>query len=257
VPTPTELIVPDLSQPDAGWEREPAALLDSALAYGRAALRVFPCRSSDKRPLVRWSVHATSDASRITRLFAPHSNAVIGLCTGSGLVVVDDDRGVAEPDPSMAATLTARTRSRGYHHYFRTDARVPCSVGRVAPGVDVRGDGGYVIAPPSPGWEWINDAPMLELPPAILARAQQVTASSTLKRRGPFVEQARVSEGGRNDYMARYVGWLLRQDDEAGDIEALALQHNADVCVPPLPEDEVRRVVRSISRTHGRREASR
>ena len=45
-------------------------------------------------------------------------------------------------------TLTVRT-ARGYHVYFTCGREVPCSTGRLAPGADVRGDGGYVVAAPS------------------------------------------------------------------------------------------------------------
>lgn len=225
-------------------------LLEAALGYAAQGLRVHPCRPADKKPYTRWSRTATTIEADVRKLWYAWPDALIAVCTGDGLVVVDDDRGLAEPDPAMATTLTCRTRSRGWHHWFRTSNPIGCAVG-VIPGLDIRGNGGYVIAPPSEGWEWFNDAPMLPLPAEIVAVWKD---RERLSRFGPGFKMAeRVAEGGRNSYMAQFVGYAIRMGfDTLDELLPLALEHNAEVCVPPLDDAEVRRTTRSILTRHER-----
>ena len=104
---------------------------------------------------------ATRDVEQIGRWWTEHPDAQIGLATGatSGFVVVDLD--VVEligevdglewaRDVNLPDTLTATTPSGGEHRYYAAPGEpVPTSAGQVAPHVDIRGDGGYVILPPS------------------------------------------------------------------------------------------------------------
>jgi hypothetical protein len=236
---------------------------DAAIALGRAGYRVHPCNPENKRPLTRWSTEATTTEAEIARWWARWPDALIGLCTGDGLVVIDDDRGGEQPEPELAVTRTAKTRSRGWHHYFTADrADIGNRVGLI-PGLDVRGEGGYVIAPPSPGWEWLDaGAPLTPLPSWVVTI---MTVDRGVRGRfgagfTPRAPANPVAEGGRNDYIARFTGWYLRSLEASGeptpDYAALAgavLGHNARVCLPPLPEDEVGACVRSIYARHTRR----
>jgi hypothetical protein len=116
----------------------------------------------------------------------PTANVAVRTGAASGLVVLDIDpdhggsrsltelqrlRGVLPP------SLAVRTGSGGRHYWFaHPGGRVPNSAGRIAPGIDVRGDGGYVIAPPSlhhtgPAYQWATRAPLAPLPGWILGPA--------------------------------------------------------------------------------------
>lgn len=228
-------------------------MLEAALSYAAQGRRVHPCRPSDKTPYLKWGTAASSDLHVVRAWFENiYPLALIGLCTGDGLVVVDvDPRHGGEFDPELATTLTAQTPGGGWHHYFYSDEPIGCRVG-LLPGIDVRGAGGYVIAVGSPGYKWFNDNKVLVLPPAICAAMRGGNRSPD--KYGPSFEPAdSVAEGGRNDYMARFVGWSIRafESDEA-EVIALALEHNEQVCVPPLPEAEVIRTARSIIRRHER-----
>lgn len=103
---------------------------------------IFPVR--DKRPLIRWK----EGACRTWESWP--EGADVGLPTGArnGIVVIDDDRekvGLPAWVPPCD-TYNVRTRSGGRHWYFRHPGRpVSNSAGRIAPHVDVRGDGGYVV----------------------------------------------------------------------------------------------------------------
>lgn len=230
-------------------------MVEAALTYAQAGLRVHPCRPADKRPLTRWGTAATTDPDAIAAFWKRWPDALIAVCTGSGspgsgLVVVDiDPRNGGEYDPELARTLTATTRSGGWHHWFYS----PLALGNrvnVTPGVDVRADGGYVIAPPSPGWAWVDpDQAILPLAGAFVAWQEDAGVSGRF--RPGFEPAERVAEGGRNDYIARFAGWAIRQG-WVDEVVELSLEHNAQVCVPPLDEAEVRRTARSILARHRR-----
>jgi hypothetical protein len=229
----------------------------AALEYARQGTAVFPCRPDSKAPL---TAHGFKDATTSQPLvrywWRKWPEALIGLPTGHGLVVVDvDPRSGGTLDPGWPDTLTARTRSGGRHLYYASRETVPCSVGRLARGVDIRGEGGYVILPPSPGWEWLDpEAAVAELPDWMRSATNRASGG----RGDRFEPATRVGEGARNSYMASYVGWLLRTTDDIGDGELaeLAHAHNETVCWPPLPASEVDGVIRSIQRTHAHRSAA-
>lgn len=139
------------------------ANLNTALAWADAGFPVFPCRP-DKRPLVKgWQNRATTDAATIRRWWRKHPDAMPGLPMGSrsGLAVLDLDRknskdGVAALramglDPATLSPLTAETPSGGLHAYFRWPEGMGNSAAGLPPGCDVRGEGGFVIAPGSIG----------------------------------------------------------------------------------------------------------
>ena len=70
----------------------------------------------------------------------------------------------------LPQTWTVRTASGGLHLYFRwPEQPIRNSASKIAPGIDVRGDGGYVIVPPSPGYEVVNDAEVADVPDWLLS----------------------------------------------------------------------------------------
>lgn len=156
------------------------SLLEHALTYAGRGWPVLPCAPRGKRPLIRGGVHsATTDPETIRRWWSRWPEANIGLACGavSGLVVidVDGDQGAASLEAlehshgPLPATLTART-GRGAHHVYRLPAGavIGCSTGRLGEGIDIRGDGGYVIAAPSvhpSGTVYRWDDPALEVAP--------------------------------------------------------------------------------------------
>lgn len=135
-------------------------VVDYALLYASRGWRVFPLKPRGKTPLVKGGFKAaTVDPNQIRAWWQQWPTANIGIATGraSGLLVFDIDGkpGLDElakltrlhgPIPSTPVVVT----SRGWHIYLalpQGDAgRIPCSSGD---GLDVRGDGGYVVAPPS------------------------------------------------------------------------------------------------------------
>lgn len=148
-------------------------LLAAALAYAAKGIPVFPCKS-DKAPRVKGGHKAaTADADQIRRWWTKWPDASIGIPTGkaSGIVVLDldykpekDKNGLKEVSNwESRSNVIARTQSGGAHLYFFAGGAPRTSVDELAVGVDTRGDGAYVIAPPSKGYEWVAGRELGEL----------------------------------------------------------------------------------------------
>ena len=136
-------------------------LISWCLAYAANGYPVFPVNQS-KRPLVKWKEGATTDAETIKAWWTRWPTAMIGIPTGkpSGLVVLDfdikEDANGFESWEALGQSLPqnvieVKTPSGGSHFYFQYDPARPDrnSGGKVGSGIDVRGDGGYVVVPPS------------------------------------------------------------------------------------------------------------
>lgn len=145
-------------------------------AAARLGLPVFPC-GANKRPVVETGFKAaTSDAAEIAALFARPGAELIGMPTGrpSGLVAIDIDIRPGHTgmdwlnanEYALPETRTHKTRSGGLHLLFRIPEGVEIrnSASRIAPGVDVRGEGGYIILPPSPGYAVADESEPAEMP---------------------------------------------------------------------------------------------
>jgi hypothetical protein len=151
-----------------------APFLGAALTYARSGLRVFPLEAGGKKPALRGGFHAaTTNPETIKRLWRI-SDRNIGIPTGqiSGIWVLDIDHNdhggagslhVLEAEHGrLPGTRTVLTPRGGRHLWFRYTEPIPTTAGKIAPHVDTRGDGGYVVAPPSIGvngraYEWVGD----------------------------------------------------------------------------------------------------
>ena len=147
--------------------------LQTALELAELGNAVFPLLPCGKTPLTqRGFKDATLDPTIISKWWTQWPDANIGLATGkiSGCVVLDIDGADGESSLQtlkrelgpLAATCMART-GKGIHLYFRypDGKEIRCRT-NIAPGIDVRADDGYVVAPPSvhpngPSYEWIGD----------------------------------------------------------------------------------------------------
>lgn len=130
----------------------PDELLLAALRYAEMGYRVFPCIPGTKHPITQHGFHdASTDPAQIERWWSRHPRANVGVAA-KGMLVIDID-GADNPwpgDPDRAADLAgagavALTPRGGRHYLFRRPAGKSwkCSTSRLAPGVDVRTDGGY------------------------------------------------------------------------------------------------------------------
>ena len=135
-----------------------------ALRLGEAGFSIFPCSPKKKPALVGWQTLSTTNPEEIAKLWKGRPNALPGIdCAKSGLVVLDGDRhsgpdgadGVAELEYLLEEHAVdhclhpgVRTPRDGKHFYFRQNgAELTNSPGDLPDGIDIRGKGGYIIAP--------------------------------------------------------------------------------------------------------------
>ena len=143
-------------------------VLEYALRYAEnAGWKIHPCKA-DKRPYLKaWQEKATADPEQIKEWWSKWPNALIGCATGpdSGIWVLDADlptgpEHVAKME--LPATLRQQTGSGGLQLFFSWNGHnIRNSSRKIAPDCDVRGDGGYVILPPSPHpsggqYQWLD-----------------------------------------------------------------------------------------------------
>lgn len=222
---------------------------------------------------------ATLDPRVAAAWWAQWPSANVGVATGagSGLVVIDldvkaatDDRpaldGVRElvrleaENGALPDTLRSRTGRGGLHLFFSYPQgveRIKSSAGEVAPGIDVRADGGYVVVPPSNHesgnvYRWLNPdvRQLAELPPWLLER---VSARRTPPRKVDSGAAAAPStrdlpEGKRNAGLTATAGRMRRQGLPVEAIAAALRVENQQRCKPPLADEEVERIAASVGR---------
>jgi len=132
--------------------------MNFALKYAADGFAVFPCKPGDKQPLGSLApngcLDATTDANTIKEWWTKCPNANIGMATGdkSGLAVVDLDgqEGIASGSRLRLSSNICALTGNGKQLFYRdSEGKLKNSVKRLAPGMDTRGVGGYVIVPPS------------------------------------------------------------------------------------------------------------
>jgi hypothetical protein len=227
-------------------------------------LRLFPVQSHGKVPLVgEWQKKATTDRETLSAWFHQCPGCNWGLATGpeSRVFVVDvdgEDGATAilelsrQHDNRWIETLSVKT-ARGRHLYFQYPEGVAIrnSASKLARGLDVRGEGGYVIVPPSMhenghGYEWLRDGTAIA--PAPVWLVEMLTAPAQRNSPTPAVGCDIIPEGQRNVTLTSLAGAMRRPGMTPGAIEAALLAENANRCRPPLPDAEVLNIVRSVSR---------
>jgi hypothetical protein len=249
-------------------------LRDAALRYAELGYRVFPCAPGDSRPLTDHGfLDATTEVEQIERWWEQHPTANVAIAA-AGLLVVDLDpvEGNAanswlkdDPDKQLdlAAAPTALTPRGGRHHVFRKPAGKGwrCTASRLAPKVDTRTDGGYIVVPPSrrrdgayswvPGLELDGPPDRLPEPPAWLvalldALVQETSTLAHVAAGG--AEANKILDGQRNATLARLAGAMRRVGMTRLEILAALRQVNDDRCLPPLGMAEVEQIASSIAR---------
>jgi hypothetical protein len=265
--------------------------LEAALDHARRGRKVFPCHSPKmingqcgcdcakglscpspgKHPRTPRGVKdASAEDAAIRGWWTQWPDANIGLATGtsSGVAVLDvdprhgGDVSLAELQldvGSIENTETVSTGGGGLHLYFSVPSGgIGNSAGKLGTGLDVRGDGGYVIAPPGThvsGGTYAFEAgkgpgeiALAPFPGPLLQRLSASASASLTSGAQEGGDSAPVMEGGRNDFLASIAGTMVKRGISLQAIEAALLAENCARCLPPLSDGEVRRIVASISR---------
>lgn len=234
---------------------------DHALAYLDLGWSIIPVTPGRKKPNVLWTEYQTRPPSRdeVLRWWARWPDANVGIVTGrvSGLVVIDVDvqhGGSVESAYAEAETkMIVRSASGGYHLYYAYPEGVESVGNRVGlkPGIDLRGDGGFVVAPPSVAgggeYSWVSRGEPAPFPQHWLKQLDPADVSNHEPQADWVTEMlAGVGEGGRNDAAARLAGYLYGKNlplDILSSMMTLWNQRNS----PPLPAEELQRTIVSIS----------
>ena len=239
----------------------------AALAYAtQFGWPVFPCAAEGKQPLTdRGFKDASKDPAIIKQWWTAWPDANIGIPTGtiSRFDVLDIDPRHGGEDSleqlrkkhgHLPETIEALTGGGGRHIFFHHNPGLRNSVGEL-PGVDVRGEGGYVIVSPSmhesgKAYEWeLSSRPgeveLGEWPPWLLAQFDAAKDGTWQ----PAAElPSGIVEGQRNEVLASLAGTMRRRGMTSREIGISLQEVNRSRCLPPLTTKEVDKIAASISR---------
>jgi len=249
--------------------------LAAALWYVRQGYSVIPLQPRRKKPLIEWRQYQEERAmaEQVKAWWQKWPNANVGIVTGevSGVIVLDVDGPEGEATLRkeklhIPATVIAKTGGGGWHYLFKHPG-FPChnfagKTGKtILPHVDFRGDGGYIVAPPSLHesgncYEWAispREAALADPPEWLFALIRRQAGFSSGGRVTPEDWRREIPEGERNTTLARLAGSLLSKGNIPVEQVILMVQAvNVANCKPPLERKEVEGIVKSIAQTHER-----
>lgn len=226
------------------------------------------CTCIGKHPRIRDFQHgATTDGRQIETWWAGWPEANIGILAGKegGMVVIDVDGPEGENTlrqlerllGNLPSTLEAST-GKGRHLYFVVDGETEIrnSAGALGVGLDVRGEGGYVVGPGSVHengriYEWIEeDESLAELPRKwvdfILGRQHNAKGTEGKGEQNEMAaENGSIGEGRRNSDLHSFASSLVHKGMPKKAVLQSVMALNESSCSPPLGEKEVRNIVES------------
>lgn len=244
------------------------SMYDAAIEYAKKGFAVFPLKYRDKVPLTRNGCKdATTDAAQIKAWWQKYPNANIGLATGSvsqNVFVIDldidEDRGIdgyhsledwQREHGDFPETWTAITGRGGYHLYYRGNGKIKNRAG-IIDGVDIRGNGGYVVAPPSihkngNRYEWEYSPDEFEIAKAD-NNVEYFLSHDDQKHGTAFTMPNIVAAGQRNQMLFRFACMMQAKGASDQSVFAATMAENESSCSPPLTEQEVRIIVSSATK---------
>jgi Bifunctional DNA primase/polymerase, N-terminal len=226
---------------------------------------VFPVREDKKPTISRWPEQATDKPAHIEYLWRTRPGPLIGITTGaqSNISVLDLDAKHPEArdwwlanHKRLLPTRAYRTRSGGIHLYFRHRNGVVNSASKIAPGVDTRGTGGYVVSWSAAGLECLDHTRAQPLPDwlfealtvAATGRPPPKTIHSLPNKQysGIVHTLALAKEGNRNATLYWCARTLTAEGWSLDDIEYVLLPVAHQIGIEP---NEARPTIRSAQRT--------
>ena len=256
-------------------------MFEQALKYAARGWLVFPihpintkgccgcrsgskCRNPGKHPITEnGHKDATTEEEKILEWSAKFPDANIGIRTGSesGVIVLDIDprhdgaTSLAQLERkfgNLPATLEVLTGGGGRHLYYRHPGGIIRNKANIAPGIDLRGDGGYVVAPPSrhvslQHYRWQTKCQPVAAPAWLLDLISKDGFVSTQGQATPRTPEM-IVEGSRNSRLTSIGGSLRRQGLSEEDILSHIQMMNQEKCRPPLDIEELRQIAASVAR---------
>jgi len=237
-------------------------LLDVAKKYLAMGFSVIPTNEK-KTPIIQWSEYQKRlpTIKELEQWFSGNTAKGIAIVTGSvsGIVVLDTEKGADFANIKIPQTPTAISGGGGVHYYFKPPkGKIIKNAVHIAPLMDIRGEGGCIIAPPSlhpsgNNYKWADGLEIgkVELAPMPKWLNELIKKKQEMKKEtsdwGNVLEG--TSEGSRNDTAASLAGKLLStfaKEDWSGLVWPMMKNWN-DKNKPPLDEKELRSVFDSIS----------
>jgi putative DNA primase/helicase len=242
-------------------------MLRAALEW-RLIAPVFPLSPGTKIPFAgsKGLKDATQFQDTITKIWNKYPDANIGLVC-NGLLVMDLDvksDGLSDGKPALVAkygdlpkTRVHRTGSGGEHWIYSvpTDLNIRPGAGKYGfKGMDIRANDSYILVPPSVNesgpYTVIDDSPIAPAPAWLIELAKPKTPTKSTTTSGTGAES--IPSGQRNDALTRFAGTIRAKGMGQTVIEQSLLAANREQCNPPLDDNEVLGIARSISRYQAR-----
>jgi hypothetical protein len=202
---------------------------------------------------------ATTD-EEVIRTWLADRDSNIGIATGpgSGIAVLDiDPRHGGDQSISqlnIPETVEAQTGGGGRHLYFSYPATPVGTRAGIAPGLDICGDGGCIVAPPSRHvsgeiYEWKAGQGPEEVALAPFPEALRELIEKASRRKPDSANAGEpILEGHRNNTLTSLAGTMRRRGMTISEIFAALSVVNRERCVPPLDEEEVRQIAANVAR---------
>jgi len=248
--------------------------LDAAIDLAKRGWRVLPVKPKQKTPQIdKWQKHASTDSNIIQDWWKKWPFANVGIATGkeSNLLVldvdVDSDKGLDGNDAlaelerrhgALPHTVEVLTPRGGRHLYFQYPKGndIPNNVGKLGRGLDIRGEGGYVVGPKSVllkgrpyAWDvdhHPDETPLAALPDWLLALLMEQISKQ--QQTGGSAMNGKILDGQRNATLTSLAGTMRRAGMDAEEIDAGLQMINKRRCKPPLDAKEIRDIAASVSR---------
>lgn len=227
-------------------------VLNNAIQYANAGFKVFPLKENTKCGQVcrSWKEEATTNLEQINQWFSS-TDYNVGVRTGDGLVVIDidnknDKNGYKSIEPFLKEfppTRIVRTVNDGWHMYYLVNRSISCKV-NLYEGIDIRGEGGYVV-----GIGSSIDGKTYTI--SYHERIAEANEAVYKFLEGQKVQEKlitvtnSINEGQRNDYLFKMACSLQHKGFSDNAIKVCLIEENQNKCNPPLAENEVIQILKS------------
>jgi hypothetical protein len=238
----------------------------AALKYLDLGWNVMPIHHQTKIPCIEWTFYQSHrvEPHEVDTWWMTYPRANVGIITGSisDLLVLDMDSDRAKEYAKTAGMPTTPVvlTSKGAHAYFRFPSKLVGNKSDQKLGMDIRGEGGYVVAPPSIHetgrvYEWTDWHPwntdIASMPNWLIDWCDRRTVGEGREKGWHMEILEGVSDGGRNNACASLAGRFFNKDLSVPEITEILLMWN-ERNEPPLPESEIIRTVSSMGNRHRR-----
>ena len=216
-------------------------------------------KNAGKAPITNRGLNdATQTRLGVEEYWRKWPKANIGVVIPAGYFVIDVDPGHGGFESlgklqgnfgELPYTWTITTGSGGLHYWYRGDgARNTVALAGYS-GIDVRGIGGYVVAPPSlhregQRYEVSTNLPIAPAPDWLI----ELVITKPQAAYQPSREGQQIPEGQRNHTLTSLAGTMRRRGMPEAAIWAALVEVNRSQCIPPLPEGEIKQIAVSVSR---------